>query len=254
MQPDRTNYEIWLIDYLDGKLSNSQKEQLIMFLEKNPDILEEFGDFSLYIIKPSEIFFASKNLLKKSSSDLSDSQFELLCVASSENDLSEKQMQTIIAGNQDKRKTFELKNRLKLIAPVVNFNKKSRLRKLTAGQKIMRFSVIGLSAAAGIAIMISLFNSSAKTNEKPAGLITKNITGDTNKIKAINIAIPDSSIKAEKKEFLHPGQINLFLTINKSVIPEMKSSSVNSIDGTSSKPTEQIERINLSKIDYKHDV
>ena len=76
------------------------------------------------------------------------------------------EMQKIIAGDPDKRKTFELINRLKLVAPDIKFNKKPSLRKLTPGQKIVRLSVIGLSTAAGIAIMISILNASVKTNEE----------------------------------------------------------------------------------------
>jgi len=257
MQPDRTNYEIWLIDNLDGKLSNSQKEQLIMFLDDNPDIREEYEELSQYFIRPGESSFNRKNQLKKSASDLSQSQFELLCVASSENDLSEKQkdeIQSVIAGNQDKRETLELIKRLKLIAPDIKFNKKSSLRKLTAGQRIVRLSVIGLSAAAIVSIMISLFNLPFKTNYKPTPLTAIVITSDTNTVKAGNIVVLDSNIKAEKKEILHPNSINVFLTINKSDEPEKKSFPVNSLVGDSSKMTEQIERARISKIDYIHDV
>jgi hypothetical protein len=80
------------------------------------------------------------------------------------------------------------------------------------------------------------------------------ITRDTNTVKAGNIVVLDSNIKAEKKEILHPNSINVFLTINKSDEPEKKSFPVNSLVGDSSKMTEQIERARISKIDYIHDV
>jgi len=115
MRPDRTNYEIWLIDYLDGNLNPQQERELISLMEENPDIKEEFEELSQYIIKPVETSFKSKDFLKKSVADLSESQFELLCVAASENDLSIRQrdeIQSIISGNPNKKKTFELINRL----------------------------------------------------------------------------------------------------------------------------------------------
>ena len=160
MQPDRTNYEIWLIDYLDGTLDEARIKLLLSFLNENPDIKEEFADILTYTIKPATDSFKHKNSLKKSVSDLSDKQFEYLCISASENDLSEQQkeeLEMMVAENQDKRKTFEIINRLKLVAPVIKYNKKSSLRKLTLTQKIVRLSVIGLSAAAGIAIMIISF-------------------------------------------------------------------------------------------------
>jgi len=42
MQIDRSNYEIWLIDWLDGKLDDPEVEQLQRFLGDNPDIKEEY--------------------------------------------------------------------------------------------------------------------------------------------------------------------------------------------------------------------
>ena len=38
MKIDRSNYEIWIIDWLDGSLSDSQAEELKLFLNENPDI------------------------------------------------------------------------------------------------------------------------------------------------------------------------------------------------------------------------
>jgi len=257
MQPDRTNYEIWLIDYLDGNLNAIQIEQLNRFLDENTDIREEFEELSEYKIKPGKYSFTYKNQLKKSSSDLSDSQFELLCVAASENDLSEQQrneIQAIITENPDRRKTFELINRIKLVAPAVKFNKKSGLRKLTAAQKIVRFSVIGLSAAAGIAIMISLFNLSVKNNEEFKPLISSNLSGDSNKVKAINKTVVANLNTAEKKEILNPGRINVFNTLKKTIPTEIIAYQGKSPAIDSSAGKQEIERVNISKIDYKKDL
>ncbi len=46
MQIDRSNYEIWIIDWLDGNLNSSQVGQLNLFLDQNQDLREEFNDLT----------------------------------------------------------------------------------------------------------------------------------------------------------------------------------------------------------------
>ena len=63
MQIDRSNYEIWFTDWLDGNLNSLQVEQLKLFLDKNPDLREELND--LNFIAPCIIIWfhsATKNI------------------------------------------------------------------------------------------------------------------------------------------------------------------------------------------------
>lgn len=159
MKPDRTNYEIWLIDYLDGNLGNERERELLLFLDENPDIREELSDMMSYKTEPSFGKFINKSSLKKSAEDLSELQFEMLSVAASENDLSEDQrseFDEIIAGSPEKRKTYEQIKGIKLNAPAVKFSFKSRFKKLTIPQKIFRYSVISISAAAAVLILVTI--------------------------------------------------------------------------------------------------
>jgi hypothetical protein len=256
MRPDRTNYEIWLIDYLDGNLNPQQEKELIGFMDVNPDIKEEFEELSQYIIKPAETFFTSKELLKKSVSDLSDTQFELLCVAASEKDLSVRQrneMQAIIDENPARRKTFTLINSIKLVAPDINYNKKSTLRKLTATQKVVRLSVIGLSAAAGLAIMISIFNVSVKPDDVPKLVTTSNITSDTSKVYALNSPVVANN-HTEKQEISHPGGISVIYTFNNATASETKTSLPKQAAIDSSEEKQPIGHVSILKIDFRQNV
>jgi hypothetical protein len=257
MQPDRTNYEIWLIDYLDGALDEVRIKLLLSFLNENPDIKEEFADILTYTIKPATGSFKHKNSLKKSASDLSDKQFEYLCISASENDLSEHQkeeLEMIVAENQDKKKTFEIINRLKLVAPVVKYNKKSGLRKLTLSQKTVRMSVIGLSAAAGIAIMISLFNIPADKKEELKPLTSANLTGNSNEVKTSTNNIAANIKTAVKKEIPNPGQKNVLSTLQNNNSDEMKDIPAKTLTKDSSEQDKEIRYVNVSKIDFKQDV
>src|SRR5512138_1731 len=110
MKPDRSNYEIWLIDYFDGTLDPDQVEQLMGFMDQNPDLKEEFTDNLPINLKAANDTFKNKSSLKKSISDLSDEQFELLCISACEHDLTDAQMsdlEKMIEEKPEKRRTLD---------------------------------------------------------------------------------------------------------------------------------------------------
>jgi hypothetical protein len=157
MHIDRSNYEIWFIDWLDGNLNNHQVEQLELFIDQNPDLREEFNDLAPVNPAPSGISFQHKEHLKKSLSDISESQLEYLCVAYHENDLPESQhaeLLEIVNRYPEKKKTFDLIHKTILSRERVNYKNRSLLLKQTAFQKAIRLSFIVLSTAAAISLII----------------------------------------------------------------------------------------------------
>ena len=256
MIPDRTNYEIWLIDYLDGHLDLRQVEQLMSFLDENPDIKEEFNEISQYSVKPCNDSFLHKNSLSKSFSDISESQLEYLCVAAMENDLSETQtteLNEIIADSQDKRKTYELIRKIKLVAPEVEFRKKFKLRKPTVAQRIVRFSAIGLSAAAIIAILIMLYNlpvnNIVEDNSRLAVINSK----DSNAVLINPLKTAANIIAEEKKETIN-NPLKIISSLQKTISDEMKS--FNSVSSITDSPGDNtvIQPVIISRIDFKQNV
>jgi hypothetical protein len=156
MEINRSNYEIWLIDWLDRNLSDLQVEQLQLFLTENPDLKEELGELNTLILKPSENSFTQKVQLIKSIADLSGSQFDYLCIAFNENDLNIEQkteLLEIIGNDNDKQRRFDLVRKIKLVPGADNFKNKNKISKITPLQ-IIRNSVIGLSAAAAVTLLI----------------------------------------------------------------------------------------------------
>ena len=65
MKINRSNYEIWFIDSLDGNLSSLEAEELNQFLNENPDLKEEFNELTPVIINQSVHQFKDKESLKK---------------------------------------------------------------------------------------------------------------------------------------------------------------------------------------------
>ena len=159
MKPDRSNYEIWFIELLDGNLNKDQVEVLKVFLEENPDLQEEFNDLAQISLEPSNHVFTRKKDLFKTAVSYTESQFENLCIAGLENDLTPGQrveLNEIIDHDESKRKQYELYQKLKLKPLTVSFKRKRTVKKITEGQKIVRWSFAVLSAAATIAILILL--------------------------------------------------------------------------------------------------
>ena len=182
MRPDRSNYEIWFTDWLDGNLSEKQAAELKVFLKENPDLEEELNGLALVFLSPPHSIFGGKKELEQSPESLSESQFEHLCIASLENDLSPGQkaeLDEITGRDETKRKSYELIQKLKLKPLTGSFARKSSVKKLTISQKIFRLSVIGLSAAATIALLISLFLLLPENSGRETPQIVQNIISDT---------------------------------------------------------------------------
>jgi hypothetical protein len=157
MQIDRSNYEIWLIDWLDGNLNNCQIEQLEHFLKENPDLKEEVEELTTFRLNSPKISFQHKNQLKKTSHNLSESQLEYLSVAYLENDLSAEEKTDLLESveqDKEKKRHFELIQKIKLYPLYLSYINKNKLFKRTFAQNAIRWSLIGLSAAAVVTLAV----------------------------------------------------------------------------------------------------
>jgi hypothetical protein len=214
MQIDRSNYEIWIIDWLDGNLNNRQVQQLKLFLDQNHDLRDEFNDLTPVKLLSPFSSFKYKEHLKKSPLDLSQYQFEFLCAAYLENDLTiseQTELEEIVNTYPDRKKTFDQIQKTILAPGRINYKHKRLLLKRTTLQKIIRLSVTGLSTAAAIALLIITYsvihtttslkpNSSAhnfvsdSTSQKPAPVIAADrIIIESKPLRAVPPAPPSAS-------------------------------------------------------------
>lgn len=219
MKPDRSNYEIWITDWIDGALSNKQEEELMSFLRNNPDLLEEFKELPLIYVTPDSVKFSGKEGIKRTVDSYSEEQFEHLCIAHLENDLSADQvseLMEIVAHNDQKRKTYELFNKLKLAPSDYRFAKKSSVKKLTIGGKVIRWTAIGLSSAAAAAILFVAYLSVPDNNKGNAGQKALSLPTDTLLIKHSPPVIANVQI-IPPRHFLEPS--DLYNPSEKTVLP-----------------------------------
>jgi hypothetical protein len=227
MKIDRTNYEIWFTDWLKNTLSESQIEELNRFLENNPDLLEEFISVSsLKLLPDSSMSFKDKEQLKRSAEEVSSLQFDLLCAAYHENDLSDAQVEeieSIIRVDPEKERTFRLIAKSRLSPPKTDYKNKYRL-KHTNG-RIIRLAFTAISAAASVAIFVLLFFQKPNV-QNPASLASANSTIINNPAEiraAVPVIVQEHS--AEKENASEVKKIDSSSPIQKQV-PSSQASTI----------------------------
>ena len=119
MKITRSNYEGWFLDFLEGNLDPSLKNEFQAFLKQNPDLKEELdmGDI-IKLLTNKSVQFNGKEQLKKSAS-LSQNEFEERAIAYNEGDLLNKEklnFEVLLANNPAKAAEVQKFAKLKLIA------------------------------------------------------------------------------------------------------------------------------------------
>ena len=96
MNLDRTTYEAWLLDRIEGRLTPEQERQLEAFLAADPDIRTELDE--LPVVDDARITFDAKELLKKNyppTGEPDASRLNDFLVAHVEGDLTKEQEQML---------------------------------------------------------------------------------------------------------------------------------------------------------------
>ena len=110
---NRNNYESYFLDYLEGNLDGRRREELISFLEENPDLKEELNGLEAIRLGRDQVNFAGKTSLKKdlTLSDPGYTLFDELSLDRLEGELPENQAREfdqLISEDPDKKKEYEL--------------------------------------------------------------------------------------------------------------------------------------------------
>lgn len=211
MKIDRSNYEIWLIDWLDGNLNDFQIQQVKIFLNENPELKEEFEEISSFNIKPVAKSFPNKILLKRSISEIPKSQFEYLSVAFLENDITPEQkseLTTMMDQDNELRKSFALIQKTRLTPGNDIYRKKNLLIKKTGIQKVFKLSVGLLSAAAAVALIIVTYLLIPRNINEPAFTAEQSIATDSSIIEQPPAITPESLTADNKPHVIKQERVN----------------------------------------------
>jgi hypothetical protein len=160
MDINRNNYEAFLLDLMEGKLSVSDQQKVRDFLMLNPDCSPSSFGSELWVLEPEEFLFSGREKLKKELPDadtgISESNFDLFSIARMEGDLNASQEwdhQQMVEGDEERRLEWSQWQQTRLVAREVICRGKSSLRRKSGVKRgIIWLSV--LSSAAAIALLL----------------------------------------------------------------------------------------------------
>ncbi|MGM0612949.1 MAG: hypothetical protein ACQESM_05535 [Bacteroidota bacterium] len=137
MKINRNNYEAYMIDYLDGNLTSAQVDELMLFLDENPDIKAEAEglDMTVNPVDEQSPVYDEKAALKQPVTDdsgtITEDNYETWFIAFVEGNLSKDEescLHTYLNQNPEKQKELEFFKATKLQPEEVTFENKSQLK------------------------------------------------------------------------------------------------------------------------------
>ncbi len=167
MEISRHNYEVFFIDYFDHTLSPQDVAELLIFLEENQDLMEEFENYeNVPIPSASDIIFPSKPELKRHEEKSLFSNDEV--IAFLEGDLDQNTKEKFVLKLESdvllqKQVSLFRKTFLSPDKSVVFIDKKN-LKRITIVDVVYRILYFTASIAAILILTIGLYNSFMKNN------------------------------------------------------------------------------------------
>ncbi|MCK9616795.1 MAG: hypothetical protein M0R21_03065 [Lentimicrobiaceae bacterium] len=166
MNIHRGNYEIYFLDYLEGRLSPKEVERLLFFMEDNPGLKAELEGLDTITLYPDETaHFTTKDALKKnviSSVDaINENNYEEFFIASLEGEKTpaeQKNLKLFIEKNPGLKKEYDLLAQTFLI-PDTNlvYDRKQQLKKFVILSLSQRQLYRATAFAASLLLLAGLF-------------------------------------------------------------------------------------------------
>jgi hypothetical protein len=160
MEINRHNYEMYLLDYIEGKLSKDIALAVFDFLKNNPDIETEAKDLMETVLVSDTISFEHKETLKKNAqTDIPGiSSFEQLSVAMLEGDITSDEnyhLAEILKKEKDKNYIHKLIQKSKLVPDLsIVYPNKALLKHKKNTTKYIDYRYV-LAMVASVAILLS---------------------------------------------------------------------------------------------------
>lgn len=164
MEITRDNYEIYFLDFFEKKLNPTQMEELMLFLEENPDLKKEFGDFEMITITDkSQINFPFKKNLLKNTLAINESNYQDYMVALIEGQLNQNEideLNSFVSRNPKLLKELDaFRNTILKPDVSVKFPHKNKLKhyNILSFHYSANIRYALAAAAASVAVIIGLF-------------------------------------------------------------------------------------------------
>ena len=157
------NYELFMIDFLEGQLETDVHQEMIDFLNQHPEIRSEIEELDIIQVSADESStFSLKESLKKvviiPYEAITENNYEEIFIENAEGSLDKIQQESLakfIEINPDLEQDFRIYSNLKLESdPTIKYEHKAQLKKRAAIWKPM-YSY-GVAVAASIVILLSI--------------------------------------------------------------------------------------------------
>jgi len=162
MDINRNNYEAFLLDLLEGRLSAGEERELKVFLKDHPEFVVDLPDLDLFRLEKQRVLFAERDQLKKEfpveGTLVSEANFDMYSIARMEGDLSPSQEQDyldLLEKDESKRKEWQDWQKTVLVPEKHSYPSKETLKKRNP-VLIRRLWFSGLSVAATLTLLFIL--------------------------------------------------------------------------------------------------
>ncbi|MBI3143538.1 MAG: hypothetical protein HYZ16_11990 [Bacteroidetes bacterium] len=149
MNIDQDNYQAWLLDYLEGKLSPGQVADLLTYLQVNPQVKNELdGMAQVPTLRVGMVAYPNPATLKKDAGSLSGSAADDLLIAKHEGLLDGKRSELLakrLKKDPALKKAHDLYGRAYLQAPAIYMPNKGRLKKQPATVSLWPWMAVAAS-------------------------------------------------------------------------------------------------------------
>lgn len=264
MEINRNNYEIFIIDYLEGILEPGQVDDLLVFLEENPDLKNELGlmeDFCLHA--DTGIILPNKDNLKKHSiisiGPINETNYEEYMISCLEGEIRSTEdllLNRFLARNPEKQKDLEILKKTYLKPDIaIIYKDKQKLKKTTLLLFLSRPSLLfPVSVAAMILLALMIFNPFRKINESFEEFAEISVKTEIplpeghTKIQETSIASqPEEMVKAVPSEIkvIKPGRESKVFAKNDGVPRDAGSNNLETRDVTESLPPSRLRPITM---------
>ena len=159
MEINRHNYEAFLLDQLEGRLSVEQQQELEEFLRLNPDCVGELSEIEISHMEAQPILHPNSASLKKEFPDaatvLTDQNFDMFSIARMEQDLADEQIrahQAMLELDDHKAAQWNQWQQTRMIPETLVFPKKEGLYR----RKDLKGRMIWISIVSAAAVLILL--------------------------------------------------------------------------------------------------
>ena len=137
MKINQSNYELFFLDFLDGKLSDDQTNEFLDFLKVNPKLKEELKSITEIKLPADEVSFPWKNKLIKGSQDYHS--FNYRAIAFMEGNLSDEDQKAFVKeldSDPKKEHEFDLILNTKLTKVDIRYPDKKSLYRQSRLQRV----------------------------------------------------------------------------------------------------------------------